>query len=159
MRNRGFSLVELMFVIAIMGVLLAIAIPQFNRYTTKSAMEAQMRIMLTDLMTARSQALYEKKARSVAISAATFAVYSSTATDVAPRQAKTLQYPVVVGSGLVQFDPSGVSLLAPGADNCICLDPSGNPASVDSIVITATRISLGKRNDGSACSTSNIRIQ
>jgi prepilin-type N-terminal cleavage/methylation domain-containing protein len=38
--NRGFTLVELLIVVAIIAIIAAIAIPQFNRYTVKAKIAA-----------------------------------------------------------------------------------------------------------------------
>ncbi|MBI5657285.1 MAG: prepilin-type N-terminal cleavage/methylation domain-containing protein, partial [Geobacter sp.] len=90
MRQHGFTLVELMIVICIAGILIAIATLQFNTYVTKTNIEAQTKMLFSDLMKVRSEALFQKRARAVSITENQFIVYSSNVASGAPRETKTL---------------------------------------------------------------------
>ena len=84
MSERGFSLVELVVVMALMGILLSIGLLQFNSYSTKGKIESQLKMMKSDLAEVRVQALFQKRPRAVVISGTQFSVYSSVVTSGAP---------------------------------------------------------------------------
>ena len=155
MRQNGFSLVELVVVIAILAILLSIATLQFNQYIKKSVIEGQVRTMYTDLMTVRSQALFEKRDRTVTVTATTFSVYSSNLATGTPVLQRVLKYNVTNSSMpyTVKFNSRGV---IDGVNASICIEPSDNPAAIDSLVLFTTRIQMGKRNAGATCNSENI---
>lgn len=51
MRNKGFTLVEILIVVVILGILAAIVIPQFSN----ASQEASINRVMSDLQTVRSQ--------------------------------------------------------------------------------------------------------
>lgn len=159
MRKNGFSLVELLVVIAILTTLLSIATLMFNQYTKKSIIEGQVRTMFTDLMTVRSQALFEKRDRAVTVTATTFSVYSSDQATGTPVLQRDLKYRVTSNSMPYTFKFNSRGIID-GVDNAsICIEPSDNPGGIDSLVIYTTRIQMGKRDAGADCSADNNNIK
>jgi type IV fimbrial biogenesis protein FimT len=57
MRERGFTIIELMIVVAIMGGLTAIATPSMSRWLTSIRMESATREIASTLQLARVKAI------------------------------------------------------------------------------------------------------
>jgi len=160
MRESGFSLIELIVAVAIIGTLITVATMNFSEMTRKAHIESQIKMMYADLMTIRSQALLQKQERSAVVATTggvtTFSIYSSGEITVAPVSQRVLHYPVVWNStGVISFDTRGLET----NPLSICVEPSGNPANQDSIVVSATRINMGKRNAGGGCAATNIIVK
>jgi type II secretion system protein H len=56
-RNRGFTIIELLLVIGIIGIMAAIAIPNFTNFMRKNRIDNQMKRIYADLMNARVMAM------------------------------------------------------------------------------------------------------
>ncbi|HBG08249.1 MAG: hypothetical protein A2075_06725 [Geobacteraceae bacterium GWC2_58_44] len=165
MRERGFTIVELIVAMVIISVLLTLAMIQFNSYTRKSQIESQMRMIYADLAEVRVKSLFQKRPRAVIISGSQFSFYSSTVTSgIPPVARKTLSYGVRSNDeGQIDFDANGFLSNIDSGGRGICLTMGSNPATVDSLVLSTTRIHLGKwempEGGDDDCTSDNIKQQ
>lgn len=153
MNRQGFTLVELLVVISIMGLLTALGTFQFSSYVKKSGMTSQTRALYGDLNEYRMKSFYEKRNWTFKISSDRYEIFSSSDVTVPPVKTVALKHPVTTAdfTANVVFDQQGGSNVS-GKTVCIA---SSNDAVVDSVIISATRVQIGKKKEGS-CQSDNI---
>lgn len=160
--RKGFSLIELLVVIIIMGTLATIAGISANSMLQRYAIEGQIREMYADLMNVRARSMQRNRTHFVSLGTNSFTVYEDTntppdgngsletASDTVVMQ-KTLKKNVTVPNPSVVFDSKGMT-----ADNqTLCIFSEVTPV-FDCMIISATRINTGKiKNQGDACVKDN----
>ena len=165
MNRRGFSLVELIVVTAIISILLGIATLNFNQWQRKSQVERTVKELYADLMQARQQAMVtglRHRARFVTANQVSFHRYSSEF-DILGTQLsqKSLSYAIErsapwVGNE-IEFNSRG--MMEDAQPKAVCVFSDAGPA-IDGIAILQSRISLGKiTNQGNSCATTNITLK
>ena len=156
MNKRGFTLIEVIVVTALIGILLSIAAMQFSDYLRKGAIERQTEELYADLMTARAAAVTQRSSVTVAI-IPTVITFSGGGLE---NTARKLSAPVSASTASIVFDERGTyNIDEPDANAAICVSPSMESAQYDSIVVYSTKIQLGKVAYGGACTSANVTVK
>lgn len=154
LKSDGFTLIELIIVIALIAILSGIGTFQFTQYSRKSAIEKQTKTLYGDLMELRSKSIFEKRDRVLRLTPTGYSIYSSAETAVNPVETRTMPSPITWNnSGDILLNNQG---FVQATLSSVCAT-TANSANVDSIVVSPSRIRMGKLKEGTTCgNTANI---
>jgi len=152
MKVKGFTLIEVLVTMVILGILLSIAVPSYNHWVLKNNVERQARELLADLNTARLDSVYRKKPHSIVLNPDNYVLkrYSSAnENQISGGTAvlsKTVRYEISSMSGAfsgqhIVFDTRGFVEMG---NNTIKINYSNSGAAFDCIVVSEGRTNIGK---------------
>jgi prepilin-type N-terminal cleavage/methylation domain-containing protein len=174
-KDKGYSMIELMIVIAIMGICVGLAIPNLSNLVKKNRVESQIRRIYSDLMNARVMAMSRNITHFIVFAGSQYTVMEDTnlngvpdavpadtqrlrrsSVDIVPmtysNTATTPPDAVILQScgGWVAFNPRGIARTAIAPNGTIWITVPNVHPSRDCISISPTQMRLGKW-DGATC--------
>ena len=143
-RKYGFTLLELMIVIAVMGILAAIAAPNFMNYMAQRRLNGATRMVMSDLMNARMLAVTLNRNVQVTFSTSASAFYTYDAVGTAA--VRNIQ----TGFGYHDVTVSG--------NNNPVFAPTGRLSGVTACTITLASAALTQQKTVSVSSAGRVAI-
>ena len=176
MNRSGFTLLEIIIVLALAGILLSIATLNFNSWMKRSELDKQAKELYADIMNARQIALTTKinygivlgaSATENPVSSYSFKRYSSEGGPQKVLYVKQVTYSVTKSNWVnpakneILFDERGI--MVDPIDKTLCIFSTLNPA-LDALVITQSRVGLGKiinqgARNATLCKKANIELK
>lgn len=143
--TRGFTIIELMIVVAIMGILLAVGVPSFRSMVITMRIKNASFDVYSSLLAARSEAMTRNTTVTITPTAGTnwAAGWATTAGGVAVKTQNAFPGITITGPATLAYNSSGrttatsISLNATSAfpqdGRCVTVDLSGRPVTTKGI--------------------------